>query len=96
MRSIAIACREAALQDSQRCCSSLWLSTMLFRMRPLQTQREVKIADFLESLELCCGQEIIRGRQVGDGMGGGRNGRFGGAPILAKTLKNTVFCVVFP
>ena len=32
----------------------------------------------------------LRGRQVGDGMGGGRNGCFGGAPILhvfgGKTL----------
>ena len=31
------------------------------------------------------------GGQVGDGMGGGRRGRFWGAPILAKTLENTAF-----
>ena len=28
---------------------------------------------------------------MGDGMGSGRNGRFWGAPILAKTLENTAF-----
>ena len=34
---------------------------------------------------------VLGGRQVGDGMGGGWNGRFWGAPILAKTLENTAF-----
>ena len=33
----------------------------------------------------------IRGRQLGDGMGGGRNGHFWGAPIFGQTLKNTAF-----
>ena len=34
---------------------------------------------------------FIRGRQVGDGMGGGRNGRVWGARFLAKTLENKAF-----
>ena len=33
----------------------------------------------------------FRGYQVGDGMGGGGNGRLCGAPILAQTLENTAF-----
>ena len=33
----------------------------------------------------------IRGRQVGDGMGGGRNGSFWGAPILHIFEENAVF-----
>ena len=34
---------------------------------------------------------MVRRRQVGDGMGGGRNGRCWGAPIFGQTLENTAF-----
>ena len=38
------------------------------------------------------GGSLLRGRQLGDGMGGGRNGRFWGAPILHLSVEK---CCIF-